>query len=199
MPRNGQHKGIDWKSQPLGQVADGELARKLGVSSSAVSHARRRRGIPGYVQASRINWDAQPLGQVSDKALAERLGQRVHTVAHARFVRGIPRCTRGGIHNTGTPQPHGCLMTTGIVWDAQPLGRVSDKELAKRLGVSANAVCGARQRRGIPGKGRQNAIDWTKQPDLGKVPDSVLAVRLGIPRIIVASARQYHRIPAACT
>lgn len=39
-------KGIDWDAQPLGQVPDRELARRLHVHPSTVSSARTRRRIP---------------------------------------------------------------------------------------------------------------------------------------------------------
>ena len=38
----------------------------------------------------------------------------------------------------------------GINWDEQPLGQVSDTELAARLGVSQQTVTKVRRRRGIP-------------------------------------------------
>lgn len=42
----GVQKGIDWDSQPLGDVSDRELARRLGVSKSVVTAARTARRIP---------------------------------------------------------------------------------------------------------------------------------------------------------
>lgn len=42
-------RGIDWDDQPLGQVADRVLQRRLGLKSvSSVSRARRFRGIPKF-------------------------------------------------------------------------------------------------------------------------------------------------------
>jgi len=42
-------RGIDWDDQPLGQVADRVLQRRLGLkSASSVSRARVFRGIPKY-------------------------------------------------------------------------------------------------------------------------------------------------------
>ena len=38
--------GIDWNTQPLGQVPDLELATRLNVPIYLVYSARRRRGIP---------------------------------------------------------------------------------------------------------------------------------------------------------
>jgi hypothetical protein len=40
-----RQRGIDWDAQPLGRVPDREIARRLGVHSSAVTQARARRGI----------------------------------------------------------------------------------------------------------------------------------------------------------
>ena len=39
-----------------------------------------------------------------------------------------------------------------IDWDAQPLGRVLDRELARHLGVTASAIGRARRDRGIPAR-----------------------------------------------
>jgi hypothetical protein len=41
-------KGTDWDEQPLGQMPDAELARRLGVDHTTVTGARRRRGIKAY-------------------------------------------------------------------------------------------------------------------------------------------------------
>lgn len=40
----GRHKRIDWNMQPLGEVSDRELARRLGCHHSAVAQARKERG-----------------------------------------------------------------------------------------------------------------------------------------------------------
>lgn len=41
------------------------------------------------------------------------------------------------------------MATLKIKWGRQPLGRVSDRAIARRLGCSSNAVRAARLRRGI--------------------------------------------------
>lgn len=38
--------GINWDEQPLGEVLDCELARRLGVHQTTVLYHRKRRGIP---------------------------------------------------------------------------------------------------------------------------------------------------------
>lgn len=40
--------GVDWDAQPLGNLPDQLLAKKLGVTDSTVFYARKRRGIPAY-------------------------------------------------------------------------------------------------------------------------------------------------------
>lgn len=82
------------------------------------------------------------------------------------------------------------MTRTGINWDAQPLGKVSDAELARRNGVSAAAVFGARKRRGIKIEGR---IDWDSQP-LGQISDSELATKLGVSQSAVSQQRAHREI-----
>ncbi len=48
-PRTRRKLGIDWDDQPLGQMPDRVLQRKLGLKSvSSVSRARKYRGIPKF-------------------------------------------------------------------------------------------------------------------------------------------------------
>lgn len=78
-----------------------------------------------------------------------------------------------------------------IDWDAQPLGKESDSEIARRLGVWPSVVWRYRRERGIPPV--SNYIDWDAQP-LGEVPDTVLAERLGVSPQAVWSARKVRGI-----
>jgi len=84
-----------------------------------------------------------------------------------------------------------------IEWDKQPLGQVTDKKLADKLGVSESAVCQARNRRGIPGTRecrKKINIDWDLQP-LGEEFDSVIARKLGVDPTTVSAARKKRGIP----
>ena len=124
-----------WDEQPLGQVPDGELAERLGVTRSAVSNARLRRGIPAVTTVEHVDWDNEPLGEMTDVELARRTGRNPSSVASARRLRHIPsRSARG---------------PKSVNWDAQPLGEVPDTHIAARLGTSVAAVCYARNKRGI--------------------------------------------------
>ena len=91
---------------------------------------------------------------------------------------------------------------TAIEWSALPLGQVSDRELARRLGVPHDRVRTARTSLGIPAFGKYAAkaplIDWDAQP-LGKIPDESLARLLGVSQPTVTRHRIKRGIlPAAC-
>ena len=173
-----QKRGIDWDAQPLGSVADHELARRLGVTHVSVSYQRKKRGIEAYQRpTSKIDWDAQPLGMTTDRQLARRLGVTTATVRWQRQLRGIaPIAPR----------------RAAIDWDAQPLGAMLDRELGEQLGVVPSTVAAARLKRGIHSYTRGTLparIDWDAQP-LGRHPDAVLARRLGVSEDTVNRARR---------
>lgn len=48
-----------------------------------------------------------------------------------------------------------------IAWDDQPLGEIPDAELARRIGVSRQAVAAARAARGIPAAPRRHTVRVT--------------------------------------
>jgi transcriptional regulator with XRE-family HTH domain len=172
--RRRARRPIDWNAQPLGRQSDCEIARRLGVSYTAVWLARQERGIPPFVRHP-IEWDAQPLGEIPDPELAARLGVTVAFVQEQRSRRGIPSW-RSAIQR--------------VDWRAQPLGRVPDRVIATLLGLSARTVQEERLRRGIVAFGR---IDWDDQP-LGREPDEALARRLGVTRRSVALQRRNRGI-----
>ena len=76
----------------------------------------------------------------------------------------------------------------GITWDAQPLGRVPDQDLARRLGVTPGSVRQARYSRGIPAmpRGRVERLGAV----IGEEPDAIVAHRLGLPEHCVRDARR---------
>lgn len=100
--------------------------------------------------------------------------------------------------------------TKDIDWSAQPLGLISDVELAERLGIRTGDVWKARTKRGIPActkphrdspkpvtvDGHVMRIDWEKQP-LGRIPDTQLAKMLGVTQTAVCEARRKRKIPPA--
>lgn len=68
--------GIDWDRQPLGDVDDAVLARKLGCDTETVRCARRRRGLKSarerkrdesldrLVELRRKGWTLKKLGEL---------------------------------------------------------------------------------------------------------------------------------------
>lgn len=90
-----------------------------------------------------------------------------------------------------------------IDWDAQPLGIETDGEIARRLGVSAEAVGAQRKKRGIRRVhrpdlttiGKPSGIDWDAQP-LGVETDGEIARRLGVSQVAVNMQRRKRGIPA---
>lgn len=81
-----------------------------------------------------------------------------------------------------------------IEWNKQPLGEMSDGQIARLLGVSRNAVISARVRRGIAAckqyrRNRPRQIDWSAQP-LGSVPDHEIAKAVGCSNSSVSLARK---------
>ncbi len=76
----------------LGTMTDGDLARRLGISLTAVAHRRRRLGIPIRF-AHRLPWTPEAdalLGTDTDTAIAARLGCSVATVCLRRQKLKIP-------------------------------------------------------------------------------------------------------------
>lgn len=81
----------------------------------------------------------------------------------------------------------------GIDWDAQPLGEVSDSELARRHGVTQSVVTHARNRRHIPPY--EPPDRWADVP-LGEMLDKDLAELLGVNVKTLTGARQRRGIKA---
>lgn len=86
---------IDWDSQPIGQMSDRALAKRLRVCLASVQSQRHKRGLPPFVKASGagvsrgIDWDAQPLATTPAAVLASRLSVSRASVDAAAKVRGI--------------------------------------------------------------------------------------------------------------
>lgn len=96
-------------------------------------------------------------------------------------------------------------LTASINWDEQPLGRISDAKIAKKLGIhNDDIVRYRRKKRGITpqnehaqlcirGMARSASIDWDNQP-FGRVSDGELAKLLGCQRATVMRHREKRGI-----
>lgn len=130
-----------------------------------------------------IDWNSESrLGVMNDTELALELGVTRQSVGCARRHRGIP------------PAPP---LVPAIDWSTQPLGKVSDRALAKTLGLGQLVVRRARRKLGIAaclGSTSRKGILWDEQP-LGRVRDVVLARELGVTPSTVTAARNRRGIP----
>lgn len=82
---------------------------------------------------------------------------------------------------------------------AKLLGKISDKELARRAGVHQSTVLKERRRRGIaPFVRQRRPIEWTDEMTalLGTAPDTEVAAELGVPARSVMYKRHLLGIPA---
>jgi len=129
------------------------------------------------------------LGKVSDQEIADRYGVPVETVRLARALRGIP--PRTGRKSTWTPERDALL------------GTMPDARLARRLGLTPNAVFERRRARGIAPfapSAAERRKKWTKRrlARLGQVTDRELAEELGMTASSVVEKRMSLGIPS-CT
>ena len=76
-----------------------------------------------------------------------------------------------------------------VNWNKQPLGKVRDSDLARRLGVSRERVRQMRAKRGIPRVPRASElIDWDAQP-LGEMSDGDIGRSVGVSGHVVRTER----------
>jgi len=168
---------VDWSVQPLGQMPDSEIARACGVNSSTVTRARQRLGIQTFSLSPVSNWDQVfDSDPKSDAQRAQELGVSRATIQRHRINAGVPRLS--------TP--------TGIDWDCQDLGQMTDIHLAMQLGVQENTVKQARNRRGIPGYTQWPTWDRNL---VGSVPDSTISRLFGVSKTAVGAERKKRGIP----
>lgn len=164
-PKGGR-KNIPWDQAPLGKMTDKMVAAIYNCSHQSVGAARKRRGIPAFVpnngKGTGVTDEYKDLlGKLPDGQIAEILGLSRSAVNQARRKFGIPRYqSTWAIH---TRRPAG--ICAHIDWDNQPLGKVNDAELAKKLGVHISSVLSARVTRSIPVYGKGEYIwGWDKVP-----------------------------------
>lgn len=92
-----------------------------------------------------IDWTVQPLGKMTDAALAKQLGVTTAVVTHTRRKLGIP-----GLRVVNDAERLAGPGKNKIDWSVQPLGQMSDRDLARLLGTHRARVRLARVYRGIP-------------------------------------------------
>lgn len=138
----GVRAGIAWDRVDLGTRPDAEVARELGVVTSAVGQARRARGIPACPRGRVERLGAQAavtIGYLPDRDAAVLLGVEEHHVRDARRRAGLSRAEHSAAR-------------ASVDWAriGPRLGSAPDAELARREGISVAVVHQERVRRGIP-------------------------------------------------
>jgi len=87
-----------------------------------------------------------------------------------------------------------------IDWDAQPLGRIEDRVLARRLGCTSQAVYYQRKRRGIaalrPQRQRCNPEMFSGELGTG-VTDREIATKYGLTEAQVSRVRRKRGLPGS--
>ena len=172
----GTHAGIDWSAQPLGQMTDAALARRLGVCRRAVEKARTRRGIARFIRPrkprtqglfTQTDWSMWPLGGMFDSQLARLVGVSQAAVWSARERKGIPpyseerTCACGQLFVTSDDRVHSCSLecaSTLSGFKRYHAGKYDDlAPVAVALAALKRAVRHAdrRQMRAVPVRGQQ--------------------------------------------
>lgn len=154
-------KAIEWERVTLGQLPDVVAAEILGCSKGTVTSKRSRMGIPS-VDGSRF-WLStallKHLNQIGQPESGESVGKLLGVATEAA-TRALQRLHARGLVKRVAYALYTSLSSDlaefdDIDWDAQPLGEMSDRYLAKQLGVSKSAVCRQRLKRGISGCRKQ--------------------------------------------
>jgi len=159
-------------------MPDVVLGRRMGIHSTSVSEERRRRQIPAFrPRLPSIQWTRQMeslLGSDFDWVIAERLGLPTYCVRRKRQLLGITAYGESFVRGS----PHAFRWTKEQM---ALLGRESDIQVARRLGISAAAVWRKRVQLGIRALTPKQHIEWTKARSalLGKLSDKGLAKRWG--------------------
>lgn len=180
-------KNIDWSKHPLGTMPDREIARQVGCTAESVYSARRKLGIPAYVneRLASIDWDALPLGTISDGEIAKSLGISKTTVRIERNARGIPP----GLKHAPSPD-------ADVDWSQVDM-RKPNEVIAKEIGVSIRTVSRRRAVMGLTRTKKQpEKIDWSTA-DFGVRADVDIAAEMGVSISAVRKARTRRGIGRA--
>ncbi len=187
-----KRKPIDWDAQPLGEMTDAELGRRVGVTRERVRQIRDRKGVAPYAEtkAKEIEEQLQNLGLVgtiADAKIANFADLPLHSVQAFRKR-----------HRIEAAHSKRQIDWDNIQWEGK-----SDGEISKLTGISQVIVGRRRREAGIPvqsksgpGKCLRKGIDWGDHP-LGEIPDVELALKMGVSSSTVYTARTRRGIPSS--
>ena len=175
----------------LGTASDVEIAKRVGVTRTAVEQQRRRNGVAPYGSTTdqrRHRWTKRQigwLGKLTDREIAERLGVTVGAVAWKRRLLCVEPTRKSRARQHWTKR------------ELALLGTMPDTEIARRLGIHRHGVALKRRQLDIPNHvTQQTERRWTPEriAKAGKVPDRELAEEMGIPVGVVSAYRIRHGI-----
>ena len=178
----------------LGRRPDAEVAKRAGVVAQTVSRERRRRGIPPFEpRRPRIEWTRAMLallGTDTDGNVAAELRVHVGSVQLRRRVLHIPPFGRGG-------GPRSQFRWTARALNL--LGKASDTDVGRRLGIHASSVWFKRKELEVPSFRPWPArVRWSARMIalLGQQGDLEVARRFRISPQSVRLKREHLRIAA---
>lgn len=119
-----------------GKAHDSYVANLTGISLRTIKTYRKKNNIQAYKyenELENIDWANMTNGQV-----AAATGAAPGAIANIRRRLKKPVCyAKNGV-------------ASNVDWDNEPLGKMTDQEIARKHGVSSVTVCKQRQRRNIP-------------------------------------------------
>ena len=183
----------DWRPEDdkvLGTRTDQEIALLLGRSVTNVAWRRNKLGIPPKARARPwTDEEKSLLGSKPDEELAQKFGRTVVAVGSRRIQLGRPKpdaafkiikvstsgASRRQLANMVNAKPGAAYCTWSVEEDAL-LGKLTDEEVARKLGYPVRRV---RRRRQLLGRRNPNPRHrhWTKEEValLGTRPDREVA------------------------
>ncbi|TVQ90051.1 MAG: hypothetical protein EA397_13925 [Deltaproteobacteria bacterium] len=171
----------------LGKISDPDFGKLVGASPRVVGAFRRKHGIEPYKvptsaeagpaksrkggKPSKIDAYFDLLGTVPDSQVAELAGVTVNAVSNYRRRRSIPAFDPSADGSSKGPAKSTGRRRSKIEDYRELLGTVPDRVVAKKAGVTLNAVSNYRRRRNIP------AFDPSEPPAAG-APKAAAAASL---------------------
>lgn len=171
----------------LGRLPDVEVAARARTTAHTVAAERRRRGIPAARERrANVEWAEsmlRALGTDTDENIAGALGLPRGVVTYRRLLLGIP----GFSNRRGRASEF-----RWTAWAMGLLGKASDRQVAKRLGIHEGTVSLKRRRLGIACFAPSSRpVAWPKErlELLGRLPDAEIARRMRVHPSSVARKR----------
>ena len=183
----------DWRAEDdkiLGTRTDHEVALLLGRSVTNVGWRRKKLGIPPKNKPHPWTPEEEALlGSKPDEELAQKFGRTVQAVEARRIQLGRPKPDAvfkvvkvvaepgGGRGSTASPNAKpGAAYCTWTPEEDALLGKLTDEEVARKLGCAVTRVRRRRRLLGLPSN-NPNHRHWTKEEIalLGTQPDRKVA------------------------